>query len=69
MVVTKFESLKLIYLIYNYRKYIWIKRTECTIQIKCIILVVSKFESLTLIYLISNYKIKFGLTEMRVKSK
>ena len=56
LVVTKFESLKVVYLISNYRKSIWINRNECKIQIKCILLVVTKFESLTLIYLISNYR-------------
>ena len=49
LVVTKFESLKLIHLICNCRKEIYINRNECKIQIKCILLVVTKFESLKLI--------------------
>ena len=43
-IVFKFESLKLIFLISNYRKSIWINRNECKIQIKCILLLVTKFE-------------------------
>ena len=53
---TKFESLKVVYLISNYWQSIWINRNECKIQIKCILLVVTKFETLTLIYLSSNYR-------------
>ena len=75
MVVTKFESLKLTYLISNFRKEMYINKNECKIKIKCILLVVTKFESLKLIYLIANcrkeiyssrneYKI-----QMSVKSK
>ena len=56
LVNTKFESLKLIYLISNCRKEIYINRNECKIEIKCILLVNTKFESLKLIYLISNYR-------------
>ena len=56
LVVTKFESLKLIYLIFNYRKEIYINRNECKMEKKCILLVVTKFESLKLIFLISNYR-------------
>ena len=56
LVVTKFESSKLIYLISNYRNSIYNNRNECKIEIKCILLVVTKFESLELIYLISNYR-------------
>ena len=62
MLVTKFESLKIIYLISNYRKSISINSIKLKIQIKCILLVVTKFESLKLIYLISNYR--FALTKM-----
>ena len=69
MVVTKFESLKLIYLISNCRKKFILTETECKIQIKCILLVVTKFESLKLIYLISNFRKEIILTKMNVKSK
>ena len=54
-VVTKFEYLKLIYIISNFTNLIWINKNECKIQIKCILLVVTKFESLKLYYLIFNY--------------
>ena len=56
LIVIKFQSLKLIYLISNYRKSIWINRNKCKIQIECSLLVVTKFESLKLIYLITNYR-------------
>ena len=56
LVVTKFDSLKQIYLISNYRKSISINRNESKIQIKCIFLVVTKFDSLKQIYLIYNYR-------------
>ena len=55
MVVTKFECLKIIYLISNYRKSISINKNQCKVQIKCILLVLTKFESVKVAYLISNY--------------